>query len=250
MEKLYELHDAGELRPDRRRHAPTRHALDFLDAPRRLTRLLDNRIFRLLMVPTRPAFRVASVAAQAFLRTVARVVGREVIDDVDRVLPRVRGDGGRLPRPGRPGDGAARGARDRVRARHLAAARRGRGRRVLRRSPHGASRTRRSAHRQPRAPALRGRAARRLRARAAELRSRNGEVGREAAARLAARFANLADFEEVAERERRELAGLEDRIGERRGRVRTRARSRRVRLRRAPCRRPSSRRPVTPARVA
>ena len=35
----------------------------------------------------------------------------------------------------------------------------------------------------------------------------------EAAARLAARYANLADLEEVAERERRELAGLEERLG-------------------------------------
>ena len=34
-----------------------------------------------------------------------------------------------------------------------------------------------------------------------------------AAQRLAARYANLADLEEVAERERRELAGLEERLG-------------------------------------
>ena len=61
---------------------PTRHALDFLDAPRRLLRLLDNRIFRLLMMPTRAYLKVASVAVQTFLRTVARVVGSEVIDDV------------------------------------------------------------------------------------------------------------------------------------------------------------------------
>jgi hypothetical protein len=61
---------------------PTRHALDFLDAPARLTRLLDNRIFRLLMAPTRAGLRVASVAVQAFLKTVARVVGSEVINDI------------------------------------------------------------------------------------------------------------------------------------------------------------------------
>jgi hypothetical protein len=61
---------------------PTRHALDFLDAPKRLTRLLDNRIFRLLMTPARATMRVASVAVQTFLRTVARVVGSEVIKDV------------------------------------------------------------------------------------------------------------------------------------------------------------------------
>jgi hypothetical protein len=32
--------------------------------------------------------------------------------------------------------------------------------------------------------------------------------------RLAARYANLAEFEEVAARERRELSGLEERLGD------------------------------------
>jgi anion-transporting ArsA/GET3 family ATPase len=45
--------------------------------------LLDNRIFRLLMAPTRAGLRVASAAVQAFLKTVARVVGSEVINDID-----------------------------------------------------------------------------------------------------------------------------------------------------------------------
>ncbi len=82
MEKLHELHDEGGFDLIVVDTPPTRHALDFLDAPRRLTRLLDNRIFRLLMAPTRASLKVASVAVQTFLRTVARVVGSEVIDDV------------------------------------------------------------------------------------------------------------------------------------------------------------------------
>ena len=82
MEKLHELHDAGEFDLIVIDTPPTRHALDFLDAPRRLLRLLDNRIFRLLMMPTRAYLKVASVAVQTFLRTVARVVGSEAIDDV------------------------------------------------------------------------------------------------------------------------------------------------------------------------
>ena len=36
----------------------------------------------MLMMPTRAYLRVASVAVQTFLRTVAQVVGSEVIDDV------------------------------------------------------------------------------------------------------------------------------------------------------------------------
>ena len=82
MEKLHELYDEGEFDLIVVDTPPTRHALDFLDAPKRLTRLLDNRIFRLLMMPTRAYLRVASVAVQTFLRTVARVVGSEVIEDV------------------------------------------------------------------------------------------------------------------------------------------------------------------------
>jgi hypothetical protein len=49
------------------------------------------------------------------------------------------------------------------------------------------------------------------------LRSRADELGERvdpASVRLAARYANLAEFEEVAARERRELAGLEDRLGD------------------------------------
>jgi anion-transporting ArsA/GET3 family ATPase len=82
MEKLHELHDEGGYDLIVVDTPPTRHALDFLDAPKRLIRLLDNRIFRLLMMPTRAYLRVASVAVQAFLRTVSRVVGSEVVEDV------------------------------------------------------------------------------------------------------------------------------------------------------------------------
>jgi anion-transporting ArsA/GET3 family ATPase len=82
MEKLHQLHDEGDFDLIVVDTPPTRHALDFLDAPKRLTRLLDNRVFRLLMMPTRAYLRVASVAVRTFLRTVARVVGSEVIEDV------------------------------------------------------------------------------------------------------------------------------------------------------------------------
>jgi anion-transporting ArsA/GET3 family ATPase len=81
MEKLYELHASQQFDLIVVDTPPTRHALDFLDAPLRLTRFLDNRIFRMIMTPTRSALRVTSVAAQAMLRTIARVVGRDVVDD-------------------------------------------------------------------------------------------------------------------------------------------------------------------------
>ena len=82
MEKLHELHEEGGHDLIVIDTPPTRHALDFLDAPARLTRLLDNRIFRFLITPTRTYLRVAGVAVQTFLRTVGKVVGSEVVDDI------------------------------------------------------------------------------------------------------------------------------------------------------------------------
>jgi anion-transporting ArsA/GET3 family ATPase len=82
MEKLHELHEDGGYDLIVVDTPPTRHALDFLDAPQRLLRLLDNHIFRLLMMPTRAYLRVASVAVQMFLRTISKVVGTEVVEDV------------------------------------------------------------------------------------------------------------------------------------------------------------------------
>jgi anion-transporting ArsA/GET3 family ATPase len=81
MEKLFELHDEGRFDVIVIDTPPTRNALDFLDAPRRLTRFLDNRIFRLLIMPTRAYLRAVSVATQAFVRTVSKVIGAQVVKD-------------------------------------------------------------------------------------------------------------------------------------------------------------------------
>lgn len=81
MEKLFELHDEHRFDLIVVDTPPTRNALDFIDAPRRLTRFLDNRIFRLLMLPARASLKIVNVAAQPFLRTVSRVVGLQVVQD-------------------------------------------------------------------------------------------------------------------------------------------------------------------------
>jgi anion-transporting ArsA/GET3 family ATPase len=81
MEKLYELHRSGRFDLVVVDTPPTRHALDFLDAPGRLMRFLNNRIFRLLMMPTRASLRAISVATQVFLRTISKVVGGAMVAD-------------------------------------------------------------------------------------------------------------------------------------------------------------------------
>lgn len=81
MEKLYELHEERDFDLVVVDTPPTRNALDFLDAPRRLTRFLDHRLYRILTAPTRGFVKAVNVAAQAFLRTVSKVVGGEVVGD-------------------------------------------------------------------------------------------------------------------------------------------------------------------------
>jgi len=80
-EKLYELHEAEEFDLVVVDTPPTRNALDFLDAPRRLMRFLDHRLYRALMAPTRAYLKAVGLAAQAFVRTVSKVVGGEVLND-------------------------------------------------------------------------------------------------------------------------------------------------------------------------
>jgi len=81
MEKLYELAEGGDFELVVVDTPPTRNALDFLDAPRRLTRFLGHRLFQVLLMPTRAYLRAVSVATQALLRTISKVAGAEIVQD-------------------------------------------------------------------------------------------------------------------------------------------------------------------------
>jgi anion-transporting ArsA/GET3 family ATPase len=81
MEKLYELVNSNEFDIVVVDTPPTRNALDLLDAPRRLTRFLENKLFRALLVPTRMSLRAVSMATAALLRTVSKVAGAEIVQD-------------------------------------------------------------------------------------------------------------------------------------------------------------------------
>jgi anion-transporting ArsA/GET3 family ATPase len=215
MEKLHELHEHGDFDLIVVDTPPTRHALDFLDAPRRLVHLLDNRIFRTLMMPTRAYLRVASVAVQTFLRTVARVVGSEVIDDVVAFF--------------RAFEGMEAGFRARALAVEALLAAPGTAF-VLLTSPRRdaleeAQFFARQLERGGQSidalivnrvhPMFGDEAPSGLRAAAEELRHErtDGDAAAAAAARLAARYENLAAFREVADLERTQLQGVHERIG-------------------------------------
>ena len=81
MEKLYELSEEARYDLVVVDTPPTRNALDFLDAPRRLTRFLGHRLFQMLLMPTRASLRAVSVATQALLRTIAKVAGADIVED-------------------------------------------------------------------------------------------------------------------------------------------------------------------------
>jgi len=65
---------------------PSRSALDFLDAPQRLSRFLDGRLIKLLTAPTRAGGRaymkVVNVSFGVFTGIVTKVLGAQVLRDV------------------------------------------------------------------------------------------------------------------------------------------------------------------------
>lgn len=80
MERLYELHHDDRFDLVVVDTPPTRHALDFLEAPDKLARFLDGRLFR-LAAPGRAITRKVTAPIIVFLRRVAKVVSPEVVDD-------------------------------------------------------------------------------------------------------------------------------------------------------------------------
>lgn len=82
MEKLHELHHDERFDLVIVDTPPTTNALEFLDAPNRITRFLDHRLYKMLVTPTGGIARAVNLAAQTFLRSISRVVGATVVDDV------------------------------------------------------------------------------------------------------------------------------------------------------------------------
>jgi len=82
MEKLFELHTEGRFDLLVLDTPPTRNALDFLDAPRRLTQFIEGRSLRVFMKPTGLAARVAGRGATVALSVLKRIVGFDLLADL------------------------------------------------------------------------------------------------------------------------------------------------------------------------
>lgn len=86
MEKLYDLHTAGHYDCIVVDTPPTRNALDFLDAPKRLTDFLDGRFLKMFLTPGlsagRTIGRVAAFGTGMFMKAAGRITGASVLDDL------------------------------------------------------------------------------------------------------------------------------------------------------------------------
>ncbi len=92
MEKLYELYGTGAYDTIVIDTPPTRDALDFLDAPKRMTDFFESRILQWFLIPTRGGLmRFANAAAATFLRMVKRIVGAEVLEDTAEFFANLEG---------------------------------------------------------------------------------------------------------------------------------------------------------------
>jgi anion-transporting ArsA/GET3 family ATPase len=95
MEKLYELYADGDYDLIVIDTPPTRNALDFLDAPKRMTDFFDSKVLKWFLLPYMKAggglFRVANVAATTFLKIVKRIVGSDVLEDTAEFFGNLEG---------------------------------------------------------------------------------------------------------------------------------------------------------------
>ena len=82
MEKLYELHEGGEYDLLILDTPPSRNALDFLDAPRRLVQFIEGRSMRLFLRPTGIGAKVAGRGASVVSSVLRRLTGIDLIEDL------------------------------------------------------------------------------------------------------------------------------------------------------------------------
>jgi len=82
MEKLFELHSEGRFDLLVLDTPPSRNALDFLDAPERLTQFIEGRSLQLFIKPTGLAARVAGRGAGVVLAILKRILGFDLLADL------------------------------------------------------------------------------------------------------------------------------------------------------------------------
>lgn len=82
LEKLAEIHAAGEYDLIVLDTPPAAHALDFLDAPRRVLGFLDGGFLEILLRPSRTGLRLFRFGSELTLRGLERITGLAFLGDL------------------------------------------------------------------------------------------------------------------------------------------------------------------------
>ena len=86
MEKLGQLARTGDYDLIVVDTPPSRSALDFLDAPQRLSSFLDGRMIRLLATPGRGVMKLVGAGFTLFTKAVTAVIGGQMLADAARFV--------------------------------------------------------------------------------------------------------------------------------------------------------------------
>jgi anion-transporting ArsA/GET3 family ATPase len=82
MEKLYELHQEARYDLLVLDTPPTRHALDFIDAPERMTRFIEGKSLQFFLKPGRLGMRVIGRSGGALFSVLKRITGIDLLQDL------------------------------------------------------------------------------------------------------------------------------------------------------------------------
>jgi anion-transporting ArsA/GET3 family ATPase len=82
MEKLYEIHQEGRYDMLVLDTPPSRNALDFLEAPRRLTQFIEGRGMKVFMKPTGLGMKVMGRGTSVMFGVLRRLVGFDLLADL------------------------------------------------------------------------------------------------------------------------------------------------------------------------
>jgi anion-transporting ArsA/GET3 family ATPase len=80
MERLYDLHTSGKYDLIVVDTPPTRHAIDFLEAPSRMADFFSSRLLRWLTAPARS--KVVNFASKPFYTVADRILGTQFLQDI------------------------------------------------------------------------------------------------------------------------------------------------------------------------
>jgi anion-transporting ArsA/GET3 family ATPase len=86
MEKVYELHDSGKYDLLVVDTPPTRYALDFLDAPKKMVGFMDESVLNMLLAPGKWGLSVFHSSSAWMLSALRRITGFDVLRDVSEFV--------------------------------------------------------------------------------------------------------------------------------------------------------------------